>query len=128
MNTLLNTYNFTINEGSTTLKKRYPMLVGSPFVMDLLTNENENFQAVVTFNQTTEWLRLMVYQGNDVVQGETHIRDFPNNLLLCDELNEYGLFFFMNEQQFKFYHLETWYKTTFLTYGEMYERIKNKTI
>lgn len=128
MNELLSTYNFTINESSDTSRKRYPMLVGSPFVMDLVTNENEIFQAVVTFNQSTEWLRLMVYKGNDVVQGETHIRDYPNNLLLCDDLNEYGLFFFMNEQQFKFYKLNEWYKTTFMTFGEMYERLKNKEI
>lgn len=128
MNKLLSTFNFTINEGSDVPRKRYPMLVGSPFVMDLITQENENFQAVVSFNQSTEWLRLMVYKGNDIVQGETHIRDYPNNLLLCDDLNEYGLFFYLNEQQFKFFKLNKWYRTTFLTFSEMYERLKNKEV
>lgn len=128
MNELLSTFNFTINEGSDVPRKRYPMLVGSPFVMDLITQENENFQAVVSFNQSTEWLRLMVYKSNDIVQGETHIRDYPNNLLLCDDLNEYGLFFYLNEQQFKFFKLNKWYRTTFLTFSEMYERLKNKEV
>lgn len=121
-NQLISTFNFTFNPGGTTLKNKLPDLAKGPFILTLQV-ESSFYLAEVYFNYACNWLYLVVKnQSGETIQQNTYIREWPVNLLLCKELNSYGLFYKPNTSTFEFYKLgKEWYNlldTDYFSYTE----------
>lgn len=128
-NQLINTYPFKINKSGVTNKEKYPLLVGQPFMMYLVTKENRAFTAEITFNFAIENLCLKVYKDNQIIQGETIVRGYPTNLLLVEDLLDYALIYDEIDSIFNFYYLDVWYNNTMkCTYYEMLKKLKKREI
>lgn len=125
-NLLLSTFNFKVNKSGITNAEKYPLLVGSTFTMNLVTQENRLYTVEVFFNSSIESPQLCVYENDQLIQGDTIISSYPTNLLLCKELNDYGLFYDKVDSVFKFYKLENWYNNSKISYYDRIEMFKKR--
>lgn len=126
MNTLLSSFEFKMNKSGTTNAEKYPLLVGSVFTMNLVDEDSNLFTAEVSFNFAIDSLCIKIYKGNTVIQGDTIVNSYPTNLLLCKELNDYGLIYDEIDSIFKFYKLDGWYNNSTINYYERIEMFKNR--
>lgn len=91
--TILQTDEFIINESASTLKAKYPELVGSPKTI-MLQTEDDSYYLNIGCNPMTEELFIRISDSSDnVVQGNTCLTPYPRNLLTAKEFIGYGLFY-----------------------------------
>lgn len=128
-NKKLQSYTMEINKSAKTKREKYIMLRGQPYTMQLITQAGATFTANVIFNFALDDIVLQVYAGGELIQGNTIVRDYPTNLLLCFELNNYGLFYNSLDSVFDFYYLEDWYNLKHaLNYWELWDYFKANRI
>ncbi|HDZ5024788.1 TPA: hypothetical protein RTG57_001738 [Campylobacter jejuni] len=120
---------FNLNKGGVNLIDKLPDLVGKPFSISLQKN-TEYYIAEVYFNYAINWITLRIKDSqNNIIQGDTNVLDYPYNLILTPELNDYGLFYFKNTSEFKFYELgSSWYNTIDLNYWQYKEKMLKREV
>lgn len=91
--TILQTDEFVINESASTLKAKYPELVGSPKII-MLQTEDDSYYLNIGCNPMTEELFIRISDSSDnVVQWNTCLTSYPRNLLTAKEFIGYGLYY-----------------------------------
>lgn len=126
---LLSVSSFSINPSGVSLKEKLPELRGTPFLMSL-QKETEYYFAEVYFNYATNWLTLRIKDAqNNIIQGDTNTLEYPYNLLLTPALNDYGLFYFKEQSEFKYYKLsKDWYNSVTMNYWEYKQKMLTKEV
>lgn len=124
-NKKIQTYSMNVNKSALTNQEKYTDLKGAPFTMQLVVEEGVVYTANVIFNFALDDIVLQVYNGTTLVQGNTTIGAFPTNLLLCSEMNNYGLFYFPIDSVFEFWYLDGWYNfRNGMNYWEFWDYLK----
>ncbi|EGV1470912.1 hypothetical protein JF110_001637 [Campylobacter jejuni] len=118
-----------LNKGGVSLSDKLPDLVGRPFAINL-QKDTEYFTAEVYFNYAINWLCLRIKDSqNNIIQGDTNILDYPYNLILTPQLNDYGLFYFKESSEFKYYKLGSqWYNNINLNYWQYKEKMLKRQV
>lgn len=121
----LTSYTFEINKGGLTPQERYPQLIGQPFNMSIVTKSNEIYTVSLMYNHASESLVICVYNGTEVIQGNTGVQSYPSNLLLCNELNDYALYYDNIDSVFHFCYVKDFYNFKHgLDYWQMLDYLK----
>lgn len=118
-----------INPNGANLMAKYPKFVGSPFSITLNAGENY-FIAEFRFNKIVNYpfLRILNDKG-DIIQGDTFMSDYPTNLALAPELDGYGLFYFANYDEIRFYELpQGFYNNLNLEWQELTNKFLQREI
>lgn len=125
--TLINKYSFVINKGGLGLRGKLPNLASGYFYITLQIDEKV-YLAELLFNYSNNWLMLRIKNSEGVyIQQDTYVRDYPNNLLLAQELRDYGLFYFPEDEEFRYYKLtKEWYNNITLDYYEYIDILKSR--
>ena len=90
---VLQTEEFFINESASTLKAKYPELVGSPKTI-MLQTEEDSYYLNIGCNPMTEELYIKISDSSEnMVQGNTCLTPYPRNLLTAEEFIGYGLYY-----------------------------------
>lgn len=115
--TLISEVKLDYNEVGVTEAQKFPSLTTGAISIPLQTDD-DIYTAIITYNASTKWLSLKVTTMNgDILQGETFLADFPTNLLNCEALRDFGLFYFPHANTLKYVKLdEDWYNSINLDY------------
>ncbi|HEC1823335.1 TPA: hypothetical protein R1765_001959 [Campylobacter coli] len=126
---LLSSSKISVNKVGNKLIDKLPDLVGRPFSISL-QKDTEYFTAEVYFNYAMNWLTLRIKDSqNNIIQGDTNVFEYPYNLILTPILNDYGLFYFPESKEFKYYKLgKEWYNTLNLNYWQYKEKMRIKEV
>lgn len=126
---LISSSPFKVNRSGVTLGEKLPELRGTPFLISL-QKDTEYFFAEVYFNYATNWLTVKIKDAqNNIIQGETNVAPYPYNLLLTPVLNDYGLFYFEDTSEFKYYKLgKDWYNTLDINYWDYKNKMYLKEV
>lgn len=97
---LISSESLNINNLETDPVKMFPFLVGNAFNM-ILQKENSLYTLTIKYSYAVQWLVYNIEDNNNnILQHDTYLTNFPLNLILCDELLGYGLFFDKNTLYF----------------------------
>lgn len=118
--TLISQIDCDYNQNGVSEAQKFPSLTTGAITIPLQTS-SDNYTAMIRYNASTKWLTLCVTTiDGDIIQGETFVADFPTNLLTCEALKEYGLFYFPSANVFKYVKLdEDWYNSINLDYATL---------
>lgn len=98
--TSLSLETITINYTEKDPSKKFPELVGSTKKL-ILQKDDEIYYAIIKYSYTAEWAVLEIQDSNqNTIQNNTYIASYPINLIACDKLIGYGLFFKINKLLF----------------------------
>lgn len=122
--TLISTFDLDYNETAVTESGKFPTLTTGAIGLSIAV-DNVYYTAQILYNSVTKWLTLKILDtSGNILQGETFVNEFPTNLLVCNELIGYGLFYFPKANQIRFYKLdEDWYNSIDLDYDTAYKAI-----
>ena len=108
LSNLINSETLNINMQETQPEKKFPFLVGNNFNM-VLQKENNLYTLTIKYNYTSGWLDYNISNNVNIIQEDTYLASYPLNLLLCNELIGYGLFFNKNTLYYGILN-PNWYK------------------
>ena len=75
----------------------------------VLQKENNLYTLTIKYNYTSGWLDYNISNNISIIQEDTYLASYPLNLILCDELIGYGLFFNKNTLYYGVLN-PNWYK------------------
>lgn len=114
----------TINYTETLPAKKFPELVGSTKKI-ILQKDDEIYYAIIKYSYTNDWIVIELQDSNQTtIQTNTYISSYPINLITCDELIGYGLFF--KTDKLMFAKLDTKYYSLTFTDSQLIEEFNNE--
>lgn len=127
--TLLNKFEFKVNTGGITLKDKFPNLANGVYLLTIQV-KSEFFIGEILFNHCDNWVFFQLKnQNGEIIQAPTYIREYPCNMLLAQELKDYGLFYFPETSDFRLYKLDSdFYNTLNKNHYEYLEFLKSRKV